>query len=360
MSPIQSYFAKIFLIVISIVTILLFFYLVIPSILNQHSEITVFGSNLPVTNPDKFVVALKIDEKNNDNKITVELLSLLIPKKSQLAKNSNCINRVIVSSIKVAQVQVGSSLWNMETRIHVPDGSIIHFNLNNTPEITTFFYEGFDSSSLNICGDYGPRQESNYNLKTYYQLKNIDGSDPSFTTAPTEIIPLFFYPFDRYKIQLNILLMNQNEEVASDVIGEIHSLTWDINANISQTNSSKANTVEILYSRPLRIQFMVFILLLSLLLIIIFSTFIKDSTTYLGGLLGILLGIEGLRPIMKPSEIMETTMIDALLLSFYILIGLTFFMRFVIFPVWSMTHQDRVKRTPSKLKIRKKNPNGTG
>ena len=143
-----------------------------------------------------------------------------------------------------------------------------------------------------------------------------------------------------------------------NVIGEVHSNNWEIRSTINNHDTNFNPVVEIDYSRPLSIRLLVSILLFSLLLIIVFSMLIKDIATYLGVLLGILLGMDGLRPIMKSPEISGFTILDVFFLSFYILIGITLFMRFVIFSLWKFSSQESTKPILLKSKIvRKKNPN---
>ena len=352
------------LIAVSIAITSYFFYLVIPLILNRTSNNTAFGNNLPITNPSKFVAALNVDD-NNDGKKVVALNAILIPAKPILGDKSDCINGITFLNQVDIQHQEQKELWDLGQEIHPPSNQPVYV-LPSNPQ-NSVMMEGSGSSFSDICANNNPQAISLLELQNQYGLKdystnlqdtllNRSTSSASFTATTTTITPVFFYPFDRYKIQLNISLQAQGNPIRPDIIGEIHSSDWDVLPIINETDLVQKPTLEILYSRPYSLRYLVSVLLLSLLLIIIFSMFIKDIATYFGVLLGVLLGMNGLRPIMNLPEGTGSTMIDAFFLSFYILMGITFFMRFAILPLWNMVGQEKSKNTPRKPKSSKKTP----
>ncbi len=345
-------------IALPVAVLLYFLYLVTPLILNQDSGAIIFGNDLPIRNPDTFVTVLNINDGNDGEKI-VELTAILVPENSQPDKKLVCVDGILISGLIDTQSQEENRLWDIDKKIS-PSSNKPTYIIPDESQRPVAAGGFLLSSFSDICTQDSPQAISIYELNSH-GLWNISTngtiSSPGFISTVTTITPIFFYPFDRYKIQLNAWLQSQGENIKTDIIGEVHSSNWEIASVINKNKLSKEPTLQIIYSRPLLLRSLVVILLVSLMLVIIFTAFIRDTTTYIGTLLGILLGMDGLRPILKSPDTTGTTMIDVFFLSFYILLGTTFIMRSALFPLWNFVNREQIKSIRPKLRRKKMNPN---
>ncbi len=320
-----------------------------PILLNQNSSDILFGNNLPITNPRNFVVALNIND-NSDGSKAVALTEILIPAKSELRGRNICINGITIIEEIYVPFQDKKKLWDFQFQnIEPTPSSLQKPSIELAPSAGEQYYvvipkdptrgvitrAGIVSSFSNVCTSAYPQQisinelQSNYGLNGQAQTLNDTSSDSSFLAQTSAMRSAFFYPFDGYELQLDVWLNSQIGSFGPTVIGEIHSSDWVVSPNTD-------DGLEISYSRPYAIQFLTCILLLSLFLIIVFSALIGDMPTYFGLIIGLLLGMNSLRPIMKLPDGTGTSMIDDFFLGFYILMGLTLFLKLIVFPLWNI------------------------
>jgi hypothetical protein len=370
-------FKPVFIGVIALI-VLSYLFMVIPPILHKSSRGIQFGNNLPVTDPNSFVLVLEINDASDGNKV-ISFSTILVPEISKLG-SEKCISDVVIRDYVDFQYGKEKNLWEMEEvgpcilcTSDLAPGESAFFDIKyftyivptvelQIPDKSSIFLnEGSVFSIPEICAEDSPQAVkmiipiSRQNFVTYYSFddsKNEKTSITDFVPTLTTIKSDFYYPFDKYKIQIGASI-GSNQII--DIIGKVHTTDWDIKFTRIPYNGE--TILELEYTRSRSVRYLVTILLLMLFTTIILSVFIKDNASYFGVLLTVLLGLDGFRNILVPSEILGRTAIDEVFLSLYFLLGLSLSMRFLVIPLWNQVYIKHNGLAIRKPKTKRKNPN---
>ena len=206
---------------------------------------------------------------------------------------------------------------------------------------------GLTSVCKNEAG--GVHLRNTYDLEQNIYYGALVNNIPIETTRPT-----YFYPFDKRVVGVYVKPENQLARLDTSSILksgepiltlEIDAPEWDkkevfqTQLPIDETARTWANTLpfkvtNIELQRPLSNRILTVILLLSILTFIILSIFINELGTFLEVAVGILLGLWGIQTILVPDYITGATIIDALILTLYVLFAFAIFIRFLIKPAF--------------------------
>jgi len=355
------------LIIILLIIIFGFLKLAIPFIFRQNIDGTTYGHDLPIKNLEKITVIVNLTDVDNEN-VLVNLSAILLPKTPQQSSNPLCIKRIVIYSpllLPIPDLFNGNNLWDFgslgETDLDpsFQQPSYIIPNESQRPVLPQQILplgDGFVFSD-GICST-----KSQYAVG-YNELKSrlIKPSELSIVPYIKNIktaVPEFYYPFDQREINLLIWVETQEGFIVPDIIGKVYSSSWQINPVVgSTTELNGLASISFEYLRPLSVRYFVSLLLFVILLAIITSVFIKDVSSYFGVLLGMILSVDGVKSILVPEQVSGDTMINSILLSYYVLIGFTLVFRFVFIPLWNTTNSKQPKIAKPKHRNKKKNLN---
>lgn len=106
---------------------------------------------------------------------------------------------------------------------------------------------------------------------------------------------------------------------------------WDVKVHVSRRDDAedKGMLVSIDYRRPLINRVLVPLLIVMLGILIFAIPSIKDDSTFIQSLLGLLFGIWGVREVILPNYITWQTILDPVFLSLYILLAGTTGYRYI-------------------------------
>ena len=156
----------------------------------------------------------------------------------------------------------------------------------------------------------------------------------------------FYFPYDNLSYQSLISIVgieystdNDDEPkifLAPKIVGEVWTTDWDVKVYTKENNDAETpNTyLSIEYARPLLYRLLVPLILLLVFGVIIFLPFIKDTSTYIQALIGIIFGLWGLHDVLIPPNVTWPTIIDSLILFLYSLLGFVVFLNSAIIPLW--------------------------
>lgn len=164
---------------------------------------------------------------------------------------------------------------------------------------------------------------------------------------------------------IGLFLNDQNWTTDINMLNEFRSMSnglpknfainiWPAYERINSTNSpaepvvlesSIENTTETTYyepttrvnisqQRPLAQRMLTAVLLGSILIFILSLLWIQENSNFLEVAVGILLGLWGIQDVLIPSYITGPTLINTLILTFYVLLALVTVVRFAVVPVW--------------------------
>ena len=319
------------------VIILQFVNLTLPIIFGQNLNSIAYGTSLPIKNPDNFVVILNLVDNSNGD-INIELVSILTPGKDNTNDNPICIKKLFIENINAPRPE-NNKIFDFDSPwAFIPQG---------LTALSFYTVSPYEITFNDLCAGNYPNEINSFELKNFI----ANSETPLITITPNAEQSIFYFPLDKRNIELYIWAESSGGFMEPDVVTIISSTDWD--ANLTKTSDSfaffigtdpfgslidspdKDEHVNVIggitdyadimvnYWRPTTTRVLVFTLLFMLLAIIVVSTFIKDSGSYFGVFLGVLLGLSGLLPILKPANAPEKTMIDAVFLSYYVLLGIT-------------------------------------
>lgn len=327
--------AKILIIGICVALVFWLLRFVFPVIAGRNIGTTQFGENLPVTEPDNFVLVVNLHDVPDELRVELRLNAIILPRNSNFSKQV-CIEKIHIDDVGPQSIGVPNlphpkitDLWKIEnvepSRSSSSSGGRWHQPINFVKALCT------QSNDRVVRLDIGAGFTTGGSLVT----RNLYLND----------IPEFFFPIDGRFFDSSIWLeATDGRTFAPEIIGLVTSPNWDERITVSNAVSSDGiesdetvkefSKFEGFYFRPLAYRILAVILLLALLTFIVVLIFVNDISSFLEVSIGILLGLWGVQAILVPSNITSPTMIEGLLLTLYVLFAFAIFIRFVVRPIW--------------------------
>lgn len=323
------------LIVVSVIAITIFTFIPLTSLVSGKNVLPkMFGHRLPISDPHTVVLAVEMQENSDTAGIELVLDTLILP------KTSDSGHTLCVSTIQVEKAEFSSSpvselrepmiddLWDFGGEEKGGGGSV---------------HGGGSTINLSpICSDE--------NQITVHRLNDYDiFLNTSSTSA-------FFFPFDKKYINFVVVVTESNNEyIAPEVIGIIESKEWDQRVIIKKLqmskidgivwldipNDSMVSLVEVSFVRPLAYRILIPMLILVLAMIIIATLFLESLGDFFQVIIGILLGLWGLKSALVPSVVPGPTIVDGLILDLYVLLALFLVFRFTLKPLWRKQEESK-------------------
>lgn len=333
----------------------------LPLITGKNMKSYSFGENLPITNPDNFTLAVRVDDSGN-GVFKIKLDTIIVP--------SSINNKVIcIHELYALDQNEYNEYWRLAFMDMVPLGHIAGFPTGYFPsfdgvelwKIKEVSYENNPYIHIlsptiglefkNLCTENDAQVLSDSILEYKVKFSQRDSQIPDIIPKPNSV-SAFFYPFDHQHISIMFWLQTTEAEIiAPNIIGVITPSGWstEVNTNYSDLNVSHLNgrqetkqikTLSIEFKRPLAYRILNILLLIVLVTFIVALIYIKETSNFLALALGILFGFGGLEGILQLPNQKEFSLISATFLTLYFLFTIAIFIRIAIKPLWNLSGKE--------------------
>jgi len=341
---------------------------------NQTQQLTTFTSGYDVRSP--FEMHFTLSETSEENILDLSL--------DQIVENWNTRPPICINEFNL--FYGGNEPW-YSASVYVGDGSVQNVmesfqrsgadvDPREIENIQTIYdeYGGeidflsylatYDLHYLDFTSPNLTRSDYSYQYHLFEEICHTSSSIDEFIphNSPLKFYPeasTFYFPFDRRITSFAISApIRVPQTPTSTLIApsvprlfiEIDSPNW-VNQFKSSViylgngqNSSDslyrdsyqgpATVVSIVQQRPLSQRILTAVLLTSILIFILSLLFVKETGTFLEVAVGILLGLWGVQDILIPGYITSPTLINTLILAFYVLLAFIAAIRFAVIPLW--------------------------
>lgn len=307
----------------SIIALFMLFKIILPLYTGQNLAVSKFGNNLPIKNPNNYVLVIKINDTQELGKINIELLTIIVPANS--SKNPRCIKNIVFDEFYPERLDLFS----------LPDDNITDL-LDNKLVIYNDYYQNPYSNELSfhqLCFDSSMSTTQEIFLSNYEETHSLNRN------ININVASDFYFPIDERYIQTFVWIeFEDGSRVAPQIVGLIGtSPDWDKRVDsryIENHLRGPATLMEILYFRPLGIIVLSIIVLLSLLIFIIALLFIEEGSFWEVSV-GILLGLWGAQNILVPQNISGQNLIHTTVITYYALFAVVVILRLLARPIWT-------------------------
>lgn len=160
--------------------------------------------------------------------------------------------------------------------------------------------------------------------------------------ATTTIRDTYFYPFDKYEADFNLQVngeLIQDEQVVHyvlepDLIYDIDANEWQIQVINEGQPDTERNRLHFVLERPLFQRIITAVILISIAFLIVLLITIQERGAILEVTAAVLFSLWSIQPLLIPSNVTWTTVINQIILFNYALLALVLFLRIVVIPAW--------------------------
>ena len=249
------------------------------------------------------------------------------------------IHQIEIACIAKSSIRALGEAYSMETerlpeekfseiRFWLPGEEIAVFSPEIEPNIAPIQFAE-DTSTFYFPFD---RRSSSFAISAPVQISNSQTSTLIIPTSP------------RLSLKIEAPNWTNQIEKTTEYLGFDPVIKLVFNSQKEETESDQdemefigeepVTNISIVQHRPLSQRILTAVLLTSLLIFILSLLFIQETGTFLEVAVGILLGLWGVQDILIPSYITGPTLINTLILAFYVLLAFVAAINFAIRPLW--------------------------
>jgi hypothetical protein len=365
----KSRWPFIFVLFIAFAYAIVFIFPKFPPIRFDESNLPAIIDQEPISNPGPFSITINTyPPALNDNYqgIIIKVRDLYFDSeyyKPAQKTNDICVDEIVILFYGDSQSTSGGD-------------EVIRYNLSEKPgSLCKIIDNESPSSFVNLFQQPITDTSNSTNLSP---LNFVTEDINTLTAYPYLENYRFYYPYDGYQFGMGVLLkyrlldnqgklINSGITVPQTIIWGENGTEWNskqINAQYDIANTfhyiesnedfykvaqqSLRVPYSIKYSRPLIIQVVYPIILISLLFFTAFLASVKEVSTFISGALAILFGIYGIRQIVFPTGENVYTIIDVVILGIYIIFAATILIQIYYFIVSSFQKTKNESKNSSK------------
>lgn len=181
---------------------------------------------------------------------------------------------------------------------------------------------------------------------------NASGED-SYTLVSGR--PPYYYPFDWAELKVEIRLegdenigsKKESRFIPVNITGVVDAKNWDTKVDITDEFDFSTNRpyalVVVHYDRPLLYRVIPVAVLATIFFVIFYMPRIKDKSSFLEVMIGLIFGIWGIKQVIVPTFVTWTTILDPIILGLYMCLCISVLIKFVVMPL--QTQIDKIAET---------------